>query len=363
LVDATDLQFDTAIFYLMMQACAANFSPTSFETRTLVSASQEISRRRIKAVFMRRDANILDIVGHQGIEAIGPDEVPQQDLYKVMALRKFASVRSRASSYSSMHEIGFKARWTEILHTDYELIDFYIKDGWAYFSPNDLIDILAQKIGAEMVNYMVEVKAKMERAKAQPHPFFIRIGKIVSEVAAKSHQDLIAMGGELKQQLFPPCIRLAEEGVGAGSRNYAITVLLTSFISHARISPLAGDAKISDFIDDMSIVTDEILPRVYEAGSRCNPPLFDDQPIEKANILYHLGFGLMTSPRLADSGNSTWYIPPNCEKIQREVPLLCNPDGLCNRIKNPIMYYLIKTRDAERESDEVSGVERPDRRS
>ncbi|MBU7005061.1 MAG: hypothetical protein HXS50_05800, partial [Theionarchaea archaeon] len=132
LVNTADLQLDTAVFYLLMQACAANFSPTSFETRTLVSATQEVSRRRIKAVFMRRDANILDIVGGQGIGAIGPGEVPQQDLYKIMALRKFATARSRASSYSSMHEIRFKARWTDILHTDYELVDFYIRDGWAY---------------------------------------------------------------------------------------------------------------------------------------------------------------------------------------------------------------------------------------
>jgi len=362
LVNAGDLQFDTATMYLLMQACAANFTPGSFEARTLVSVSQEVSRRRIKAIFMRRDAQILDIVGQQGIESVEAGDVPQQDLYKVMALRKFATARSRASSYSSMHQIRFKARWTEILHTDYELVDFYIRGGWAFFSPNDLIDILAQKIGSEMVSYMAEVKAKMDQAGVQPHPFFVRIGKIISDVAARSHQDLVAMGGELRQELFPPCIKLAEQGVDAGSRNYAITVLLTSFLSHARISPLAGDAKISDFVDDISIVNDEILPRIFEAGARCNPPLFDDQPVEKANILYHLGFGLLQSPRLADSGNSTWYIPPNCEKIQREVPLLCNPDGLCARIKNPIMYYVIKTRDANRESGPTSGG-KPDQRS
>ena len=359
LIEPPDAQFDIAVLYLLMQSCAAFFPPTSFEVRTVVSASQEITRRRVKACYMRRGESILDLVGNDGIEKIPVGEVPREDLYKVMALRKFASARSGASSYSNMHEIRFKVNWTGLLSTDNELVDFYIKDGWAYLSPNDFIDLVSQKIGLKMQDYMAKVRGKMEAAGIKPHPVFKRIAGIVSEISAKSHDDLAGMGGELRDDYYPPCIRLAGQGVDSGSRNYAVTVLLTSFLSHARISPLAGDARISDFIDDLSIVTDEILPRIYEAGSRCNPPLFDDQPIEKANILYHLGFGLVQNPRLADSGNSTWYIPPNCEKIKREVPMMCNPDGLCRRIKNPIMYYVIKARDAERDqrssSSETAG--------
>jgi DNA primase large subunit len=199
----------------------------------------------------------------------------------------------------------------------------------------------------------------MEKAGIEPHPVFKRIGKIISEIAAKSHQDLAGMGGELREDLYPPCIKVAGKGVDAGSRNYAVTVLLTSFLSHARISPFAGDAKISDFIDDISIISDEILPGIYEAGARCNPPLFDDQPVEKANILYHLGFGLIQNPRLGDSGNSTWYIPPNCEKVQREIPLICSPDALCRRIKNPMNYYVIKARDSSREAPATESGDAP----
>ncbi len=345
LVDPPDVQFDTAVLYLLMQSCAANFSPTSFEVRMLVSAAQEILRRRIKACYMERGDSILEMLKGDSIQRLKAGDVPRADLYKVMAMRKFASERSAASSYSDMHEIRFKTRWTDLLRTDAELVDFYIRHGWAFLSPNDLIDLVSQSAGAKMRSYVGEVRGKMEESGVEPHPFYRRIGKIVSELAARSHQDLAAMGGELREALYPPCIKLAQQGVDAGSRNYAITVLLTSFLSHARISPFAGDAKISDFVDDISLVTDDLLPRIFDAGARCNPPLFDDQPIEKANILYHLGFGLLQNPRLADSGNSTWYIPPNCEKIQREVPMLCKPDALCRRIKNPINYYVIKARD------------------
>ncbi len=358
LIDPPDLQFDTAVFYLLLQACSANFSSNSFEARTLISAAQEISRRRIKSCYMRRGDRILDLMEDGGIQVVEESDVAQQDLYKVMALRKFATARSAASSYSSMHEIRFKANWIDILRTNEDLVDFYIRDGMAYLSPNDLIEIASQRIGRTMEGYMAQVKGKMDEAGIEPHPFFRRIGKIISDVAVRSHRDLVAMGGELREEFFPPCIRMAQQGVDAGSRNYAVTVLLTSFLSHARISPFAGDAKISDFIDDLSIVTDDILPRIYEAGSRCTPPLFEDQPIEKANILYHLGFGLMQTPRISDSGNSTWYIPPNCEKIQREVPMLCNPDALCSRLKNPINYYVIRVRDANGHARPSAGGDR-----
>jgi len=43
--------------------------------------------------------------------------------------------------------------------------------------------------------------------------------------------------------------------------------------------------------------------------------------------------------------------------IQREVPMLCKPDPLCRRIKNPINYYVIKARDESREKDGARGTD------
>lgn len=90
----------------------------------------------------------------------------------------------------------------------------------------------------------------------------------------------------------------------------------------------------------MRVITEEILPIIIEAGNRCSPPLFEDQPNEIKNIWYHLGFGYTANPTLEDSGNSTWYFPPNCDKIKANAPQLCTPDKHCRYIRNPLTYYL-----------------------
>lgn len=118
-------------------------------------------------------------------------------------------------------------------------------------------------------------------------------------------------------------MKIALGGVPSGLRNYAITVLLTSFLSYARLcpNPPKRDVRIRDCVSDLSIIEKEILPVIIEAGNRCSPPpLFEDQPHEIKNIWYHLGFGLTDRPTLEDSGNSPWYFPPNCSKIRANAP-------------------------------------------
>ena len=104
---------------------------------------------------------------------------------------------------------------------------------------------------------------------------------------------------------------------------------------------------------------DEFIPLIYEAAERCNPPLFEDEPLEKMNVSYHLGLGLNEDPSLENTGQSKWYVPPNCEKIQREAPPLCVPDALCKKINNPITYYFVKMKDAE-EKEEAEEVNKAD---
>ncbi len=344
LVNPPDPAFDISVLYLLMQACASTFPPSSFEARMVVEANREIYRRRLKAHYMRIREGISELLPDMKVERVVEGEIPRSDMYKIMAQRKFLSPRTRTGTYSFTNEIRFKTRWTSLLWLPSDLVEFYIRRGWAYLSAEDMLDLASYRIGQMVQSYISEVAARMKKVGIRPHRVFRRVASMLSEIAEQTHRELVSQGGRLVEECFPPCIKIAEKGVDAGSRNYAITVLLTSFLSHARISPFAGDAKISDFIDDISIVTEEILPRIYEAGSRCKPPLFEDQPMEKANVLYHLGFGLVQTPRLVDSGNSTWYITPNCEKIQREVPSLCQPDELCERIKNPMQYYVIKLR-------------------
>ncbi len=142
---------------------------------------------------------------------------------------------------------------------------------------------------------------------------------------------------------FPPCIKNTLGGVKAGNRNDAIVLLLTSFLSYARLYPSAFKErkphKVSDFDPNLNITLNEILPIIYEAADKCEPPLFEDDPQEKLNITAKLGFGLHGIPELENEGESKWYTPMSCEKIQVHLPHLCKPDQSCEKISNPLSYY------------------------
>ena len=150
-------------------------------------------------------------------------------------------------------------------------------------------------------------------------------------------------GGKLIPEAFPPCIQNTIDGVSSGGRNDAIVLLLTSFISYARLYPgiFSRDetVKVSDIDSDLSITENEILPIIYQAADNCSPPLFDDQPQEKLNIISKLGFGLHDEINLENEGETTWYTPMSCEKIKMHLPQLCKEDSSCEGINNPLSCY------------------------
>ena len=149
--------------------------------------------------------------------------------------------------------------------------------------------------------------------------------------------------GKLVREAFPPCIAHTVDGVSSGGRNDAIVLLLTSFVSYARLYPgifaSEGGVKVSDIDSNLSIVMNEILPLIYEAADNCTPPLFEDQPQEKINITSKLGFGMHEVPDLENEGETTWYTPMSCEKIQMHLPQLCKKNKDCQKINNPLSYY------------------------
>jgi len=120
-------------------------------------------------------------------------------------------------------------------------------------------------------------------------------------------------------------------------------LLLTSFASYARLYPriFASDesVKVSDMDPDLSITENEILPLIYEAADNCSPPLFDDQPQEKINIISKLGFGMHSEVDINHEGETKWYTPMSCEKIKIHLPQLCKPDSSCKGINNPLSCY------------------------
>ncbi|MBU7016884.1 MAG: hypothetical protein HXS44_05200 [Theionarchaea archaeon] len=216
--------------------------------------------------------------------------------------------------------------------SDYDLTQYYITRGWVPLTKEQLITVYTLLLSKTLREYIDQKKEEYAFHQMKLPPLFGNILKqLSSRVPAVSVQAVGAT--ELEESAFPPCVREALHGPSSGLRNYAITVLLTSFISYARVYPSSTafdpEKKPELSPEQVDILLEEVVPFIIEAGNRCDPPLFTDQPIERLNIYYHLGFGLNDSPRHTDFGSTTWYLPPSCKKIKQNAPSLCKPDTLC----------------------------------
>ena len=143
-------------------------------------------------------------------------------------------------------------------------------------------------------------------------------------------------------EAFPPCIKKALQGINSGGRNYCINMILTPFLSYARLYPGVysrhiKNAKITDMDPTLKITREEIIPLIHEAAQNCTPPLFKDQPEEKHNINSKLGFGENNISH-ENCGKTPWYTPTNCQNIKQQSNL-CTPCRDCQKIGNPLSYY------------------------
>lgn len=364
IVDLNEREIEREVlsFYLMAQSVAAVSYPYSIETREVTNATRDTIKYRLYDLFKRGKEDIcLDVISRSfrlKNLMIGDDEteidstrVPREDLLKLRNLRlREDGVKIDKQIVDdltlSKYMPSYAIRWTDlgslIKHRRMDLTKQYIVRGWALINPKELWEFFANQVSAELEEYISDLYDKFS-SRGPPTELLTEVGERISELIPDEKTGNIFtrnIRGELKRENFPPCVEKALNGVGSGNRNYAIVVLLTSFISYARISPSGKRVeRIMDFIDDISIVEDEVIPLIFEAAEKCNPPLFQDQPQDKPNIYYHLGFGMTTNPRLKDSGKSKWYATPNCRKIQTEAPVLCSPDDLCPEVKNPLTYY------------------------
>lgn len=320
-------------FYALLGALA--FSPYGLEMELVKEANLKIYLTRIERTKNFEELSIP-------IEPITENEIPKRDL-TIIEKRLHSEIspedrekialkyKIKLKNFLSLNEGGLK--------------NIYIRNGCAYLTRNQVIELWKksfEKNFERAVNLLYELKDELPQ-------YYLQIYNRLSEIAREHFKKRLEVIGRtsaqpLRFELFPPCIKIALRGVPSGLRNYAITVLLTSFLSYARIcpNPPSKNVRIKDCIKDLSIIEKEILPIIIEAGNRCSPPLFEDQPNEIKNIWYHLGFGYTSKPTLEDSGSSTWYFPPNCSKIKANAPQLCKPDKDCRYIKNPLTYYLRK---------------------
>ncbi|NJE42965.1 DNA primase large subunit PriL [Thermococcus sp. GR6] len=330
ILELSDIQ-DLLTFYALLGALA--FSPYGIEMELVREANIKIYSERIRRASKIEGTAIP-------LKIVERDEIPNRDRTILERIHHTELPPSEREKLRLRYKTGLK-KFLELW--DGSLKEVYIRKGYAYLTGEQALKLWEEafeKNFEKAVNLLYEIRDELST-------YYLQLYEKLSEIAREYFKERLKRMGSaeaqpLRFELFPPCVKIALGGVPAGLRNYAITVLLTSFLSYARLcpNPPRRDVRIRDCVQDLSVIEKEILPIIIEAGNRCSPPLFEDQPHEIKNIWYHLGFGLTDKPTLEDSGNSTWYFPPNCSKIRANAPQLCKPDRHCRNIKNPLTYYL-----------------------
>ncbi len=346
---------DILSFHLLFAACATRFAPSSREAKLVIEVTKKIIRARIgrilKEAFQGEYDEAVIVRAFSQFFPVGRVEelsLPEEVLRDL----RLAS-RSRAPEEVLRYWVPVLKLLPALEAGKTRLTDIYISNGRAFLSQRSLVSLAAAMLEASIKKHLEKISRRKEEVR-ELGPIADAISRAASEpeYLESYHKRVYSVlrrgkgpgASPLRPQFFPPCIRNTLQGVSSGSRNYAITVLLTSFISYARIAPTgsARDAKVSDYLKDGRVIEDEVLPLIFEAAERCSPPLFADQPLERMNIYYHLGLGMTEEVNLDHAGRSSWYFPPNCDKVRREAPSLCTPDRDCGEVKNPLSYYAKK---------------------
>ena len=337
---------DVVTFHILCQAIAIQFNTGSRETRLFIESQGNLILERLAKIPPMARTEIIDEV---------LDEVKVDGSIQWKTLKEIIASK--------------KIKLTDLLIDDGQIIlqqdDFLYRFGDEFTdrSPermyNILIgDIVKEQILSRLIMQKTEEyinRIKEMSARIEIHPAIIKIAEELKEFIpdeiSKYNQYYAGSGGiygtvqagKLNPDAFPPCIKSTVEGVSSGGRNDAIVLLLTSFASYARLYPriFASDesVKVSDMDPDLSITENEILPLIFDAADNCTPPLFDDQPQEKINIISKLGFGMHDHVDINHEGETKWYTPMSCEKIKIHLPNLCHPDKSCKGINNPLSCY------------------------
>lgn len=265
------------------------------------------------------EKDVLDSMrGITDINSLFPDvDIPTEDVRRLIPVSE---------------HFRYLIYWTAL--SDYDLTKYYIVGGWVPLTKDQLVEVYTLLLGKSLAAYIDQKREEYASQEVNLPPVFGKLLQVISSrVPAVSVTPVGAT--ELEENAFPPCVREALQGASSGLRNYAITVLLTSFLSYARVYPSLSafdkEKKPELTPEQIDILIEEVAPLIVEAGNRCDPPLFADQPIEELNVFYHLGFGLTASPKHTDFGTSKWYLPPSCKKVKQNAPSLCKPDALCSQ--------------------------------
>ena len=337
---------DVVIFHILCQAIAIQFNTGSRETRLFIESQGNLIVERLAKIQPISRAEIIDEV---------LDEIKTDGAIKWKSLKEVISTKKLSLTELLISEGNIVLQEDDFMYQFADKFHDRSPDRMYNILVGDSIKelILSRLIMQKTEEYIQRIKEMSQRIEI--HPAIMKIAEelkeFIPEEISKYNQYYAGSGGiygtvqagKLNPDAFPPCIKSTVEGVSSGGRNDAIVLLLTSFASYARLYPriFASDesVKVSDMDPDLSITEQEILPLIFDAADNCTPPLFEDQPQEKINIISKLGFGMHDRVDINHEGETKWYTPMSCEKIKIHLPNLCHPDKSCKGINNPLSCY------------------------
>lgn len=330
-IDADD-RADAISLFLLFQSFA--HTPHAPEVGAFLSAYELLTKERLMRHFsddtLEQMSTLFPITF---LRSIGSGDIPRTPLVQIPEVGKGAP---REDLYrlrtDRKGDISYAVRWEDV----YDVTDItkeYLVGSYVLVTKWELFDLYAKVLRARCFAYIKGLAPKMEGV---THPVYEKIASMVKTLV-KVANPIENVSGTLETEAFPPCINIALNGVPSGQRNYGITILLTSFLSYARLLPSTKifdrDASFTLSQDDVQTLLNDVVPEIINAGDRCDPPFFREQPLERLNIFYHMGFGMTDNPNPSDYGKSKWYLPPSCTKVAENAPQLCQPDGFCKRVK------------------------------
>lgn len=352
-------KFDVISYYLLCQAVGAKYGSNSRESRVLVESQGKIMEYRLGKLSKSERSLAVNNILNSVVSLSHPKWTFFEELLGSKKLRLHEMILDNGEVILDRDD--FLERFSSKIHGRkpdkmYEaLIGTRVKEL-----------VMIKMVMQNTEDYINNVSERSQR-EIEPNPLLLELADKISEVLVESARSFGFGGGSrggsikasaLNPKAFPPCVKNVMEGIKSGGRNDAIIMFLTPFISYARLYPSVFSENISKRISDidpnLTVVEGEVMPLIFGAAERCTPPLFEDQPQDKVNLIAKLGFGMHETPDLKNEGQTTWYTPMSCEKVKLHLPSLCKPDENCKKIGNPLSYYNRMTWIIRKESQQSS---------
>ncbi|MCL2115824.1 MAG: DNA primase [Methanobrevibacter sp.] len=347
-------EFDVIAFHLLAQAIAYKFNINSRESKLFAESQNRLIEERLYRISTDIKHELVEKVLNELLYNV--NTLKWTDLIDLISSKKILLADLLVKNGEIiLNEEDFREAFYEDIKDWPERRISMVYNKLVGYQIKELI--LTKIIVQNTEDYLKNIKEKLATIEIHPAIKILggELGDHLNKLNEKYSRFYSEGGGigegsyeiaKLSKEAFPPCVIKTIEGVKSGNRNDAIVLFLTSFISYARLNPQVfrrdQTINVSDVDPELKITLNEILPIINEAAANAVPPLFEDQPQEKINIVSKLGFGMHSEPKLENEGETKWYTPMSCEKIKLHLGHLCKPDKACKKIGNPLSYYSLR---------------------